>query len=215
MTANTVVFIKGVSGNVAAVDSNNNLMVNIGSATINANISGDPVGISGQSVQITNVGSGLVGAVNTPTVDAIATNARAALSTIDYNHLYDRTNNVWNRAETDGTSGRGITLANVSGSTIKQQIPTIIITGTEVTLASLSGGTALPSGQSVSVTVKANAGNSGKVYLGGIGAQAPFSGKGLRMEPGDSYTAAVNNPAALQAFGTVSGDTISWIANQF
>lgn len=104
---------------------------------------------------------------------------------------------------------------NISGDTIKQQIPTVIITGTEIVGASLSGGTALPSGVSVSVTIKYNASNSGKGYLGGNSAQAPFSGKGIRLEPGDSYTVAITNPAALQVFASVSGDTISWIANQF
>jgi hypothetical protein len=105
-------------------------------------------------------------------------------------------------------SGRGIAAVAVEPTTA-------LITGDEVVCTALSGGTQLPSGQSVSVTVKMTQGQTGVIRIGGVGDQSPYSGKGLVLGPGDSYTVNVRNPNMIRAHASVSGEKLSWIANQY
>ena len=73
-----------------------------------------------------------------------------------------------------------------------------------------SGGTQLQSLDCGLVVIKNLSGNS-DMFVGGIDTDAPFSGHGYLLSPGQNERFYVNNAAALCVCSSVSGELISWI----
>jgi len=104
--------------------------------------------------------------------------------------------------------------ASVSGQPVDIIVPTGIVTNAVTTVGSVSGGTILTSADCISVTVKALSTNSGDIYVGGYTAgNAPYSGYGLLLEPGEAINVDIDNIGKIHVFATVSGDKVTYIAN--
>jgi len=107
-------------------------------------------------------------------------------------------------------SGQGVVLPStqvvkISGETIDVQVPTIVKTGGIKLLDDNSGGVVLGSGATKSVIVKALGYSSGNVYVGGSGAERPYSGYGFCLEPGEGTNFDVTDFDALYVMSTISG----------
>ena len=102
------------------------------------------------------------------------------------------------------TSGE---VAKISGEVVDIKTPTSVFTGPKTVIGSISGGIALISGDVVSVTVKADANNSGDVYLGGS-TLAPYSGYGFPLAASEVISIDVDNPNEIHGFAIRSGDVL-------
>lgn len=102
----------------------------------------------------------------------------------------------------------------VSGDSVRTiSYGTIPIAMANIVASAGSGGTALSSGGSyINVKLRAYPGNSGVVFIGGTGANAPFSGYGLILAPNDPPTdIAVSQFGNIRICATVSGDMVSFL----
>ena len=115
-------------------------------------------------------------------------------------------------------------IAKVSGETVVAEISgqvVDIVTPTDIIIQSgynplvvPSSATALQSGDCISVTIKALSANSGDIYVGGYNTgQAPASGVGLLLEPGEAINIDIDNIGKVQVYAAVSGDRVTYIAN--
>lgn len=109
-------------------------------------------------------------------------------------------------------SGLGVVIQSGAGVIIVPPFVSRIKTGRMLAVASASGGVSISSGTVVSATVKAVAGNSGDIYVGGSGLNRwPFSGYGLLLRPGEAYSTDINNLYTVAVVATVSGDNVTFI----
>ena len=86
-------------------------------------------------------------------------------------------------------------------------------------VTSASGGTVLASGDCVSATVKMHVKGSGLVTQSGIiwvgVGEAPSSGVGYALYPGDSLTLPIDNLNKIRACALLSGEVLTYIASQY
>jgi hypothetical protein len=111
------------------------------------------------------------------------------------------------------TVSGNIVIAKISGETVTivPATPTLVQTGTILRVTALSGGVAISSGVVVSAVIKAIAGNSGDIYVGGSGAaRNPFSGYGYLLRPGEAYGTDINNLFSIKVVASTSGDLITF-----
>lgn len=85
-------------------------------------------------------------------------------------------------------------------------------TGAMVTATSASGGIELGSGVVIGAKVRGLNINSGAIFLGGTGANAPTSGVGLVLAPADPpIDIMVDNLNDIRVFAAASGDRVSFV----
>jgi len=114
-------------------------------------------------------------------------------------------------------SGYGVII--VSGLYVTADItqPTVVITQATTNpmrIDDRSGGVIITSSECISVVVKTLSVNSGDIYVGGDAVEeAPYSGHGLLLEAGESVNVDIDNVGLVHACATVSGDRVTWIAN--
>ena len=74
-----------------------------------------------------------------------------------------------------------------------------------------SGGVILTSGAVTALTVKALTGNSGDIFIGfNVSTEMPYSGYGMLLDAGDSWTIDIDEIGRVRAFATMSGDLVSY-----
>lgn len=130
-------------------------------------------------------------------------------------------------------SGETVTVAgsisaSVSGQPVKVSGETVLAKATALTtgrtradlaVTAASGGVALASGDVISCTVKMHLKGSGQVSQSGmvwIGiSEAPSSGVGFALYPGDSLTIPIDNMNKVRACALLSGETITYIGSQY
>lgn len=127
-----------------------------------------------------------------------------------------------NQIDITENSGIGVTVNSGVGVINQPRQPSVIRSRDQLQATSASGGVELESGDVISVTIKmletgsGDINQSGYVYIGGTATgDAPNSGHGLRLSPGDSYTVAVDNFNKVAVFATNSGEWVSYIGNQY
>jgi hypothetical protein len=109
-------------------------------------------------------------------------------------------------------SGETVLIQSGAVVTIAQTTPTLVQTGAILAVTGTSGGVAISSGVVVSAVVKAIAGNSGDIYVGGSGAaRNPFSGYGYLLRPGEAYGTDINNLFSIKVVASISGDNITFV----
>lgn len=96
-------------------------------------------------------------------------------------------------------------VVKVSGETVDIEVPLIIKANAVLTLSNESGGIVLGTGATRTVTVKAMDYNSGTVYIGGSGANRPYSGFGFALTAGQGRNYDVADLNAVYAMSTISG----------
>lgn len=101
-----------------------------------------------------------------------------------------------------------INMGNISGA-VTADFGTAILTSSKLQVSSLSGGVELGSGVVISAVIKNTASNS-NMYVGGVGGNAPYSGKGIEVEAGEAFPFSVNNFNLLRVFATSSGQYVSY-----
>ena len=113
----------------------------------------------------------------------------------------------------------GLVSASVSGNIVDIVTPSEIKTNA---VANASGNpvripsadVALVSNDCISVTIKALSVNSGDIYVGGhTSGQTPSSGFGLLLEAGEAVNIDIDNIGKIHVYAVVSGDRITYIAN--
>jgi mucin-19 len=108
-------------------------------------------------------------------------------------------------------SGTGVVIQSGASVISAANIPTLVQTGSILRVTGLSGGIAISSGIVVSAVVKAVAGNSGDIYVGGSGAaRNPYSGYGYLLRPGEAYGTDINNLFSVKVVASISGDMITF-----
>lgn len=106
----------------------------------------------------------------------------------------------------------GQTIWFVSGKNIVQGTPpTQVLSTTDTTISTASGGTRLSNVPCITATVRYNPGLSGFMFVAG-NASPPHSGRGLRLQPGEFVTMNINNLNAIRICATRSGDSVSVMA---
>jgi hypothetical protein len=105
------------------------------------------------------------------------------------------------------TSGN---VVNISGNNITE-FGSSLRTAAAVIVTSASGGVELSSGVILHALVRGLNVNSGALYLGGTGTNAPFSGQGLVLAPADPpVMIRVDNLNDVRVFAQASGDRVSF-----
>ena len=107
-----------------------------------------------------------------------------------------------------GVSTSGSTVYLVSGNNSILEYGGTIRANTLTTITSLSGGTELGSGIVFSVALRSMSGNS-KMFIGGTGADAPVSGKGMIMWGNESQEFRVSNFNKIRIFAETSGQQVA------
>jgi hypothetical protein len=108
-------------------------------------------------------------------------------------------------------SGTGVVIQSGASVISAANIPTLVQTGSILRVTGVSGGIAISSGIVVSAVVKAVAGNSGDIYVGGSGAaRNPYSGYGYLLRPGEAYGTDINNLFSVKVVASISGDMITF-----
>lgn len=116
-------------------------------------------------------------------------------------------------------SGQTVTISNpsqVSGQIVYTQrlAPTILRTRPVLTVPSNSGGTALQSGDIFRLTVEFPQDQQGVVYVGSE-TDPPFSGKGIILVPGGSWTFETDNFDRIRVFASQSGAKVAYAGEQY
>ena len=124
-------------------------------------------------------------------------------------------------ATTTSVSGNRVTVSgnpvsisgnpvNISGNNVRT-FGSSLQTGLMVTATSASGGAELGSGIVIGAKVRGLNANSGVIFLGGTGGNAPFSGAGLVLAPADPpIDLEVDNLNDIRVFASASGDRVSF-----
>lgn len=86
--------------------------------------------------------------------------------------------------------------------------PTIVVSD-QKTVTSAGTAVQLQTQPCKSVTVKALAGNTGKIY---VGDNVVSSSNGLELEAGDAVNLAIDNVNRLWIDSSVNGEGVSWLA---
>ena len=202
-----------ISGQHVFVESGVNI---VGAFT--ANVSGQPVTVSGDIVQISGqhvfVESGVY------IIGSFTANVSGQPVTISGNHVFVESG-VYiigavavaglvaiNSGQVSISSGE---VHIVSGSvTANVYTPSRIkISGSLMKVTSDSGGANLPSGAIISVTVKSLSWNSGEIMVGGS-THRPNSGVGFLLEPGEAIGLDVDNLGEVLVWARNSGDYITF-----
>lgn len=215
--------IAGTSANVAASDLDNNLSSAVGAGP-NGIVSlglGYAVCDATQSwarlraiIPVSGVGYRLLVSISGEPVSITGTPTVVALNsgqTVRFAN--DGLNNVVK------TSGQTAYLANDGlNNVVKMSGQTVYTAGTTaktnalVVCTNLSGGTTLPNITCIKCMVRSVSGNN-VMYLGGTGAQAPFSGTGIELYGGEATPwIDINNVNTLSVFATTSGQNVSIFA---
>ena len=133
------------------------------------------------------------------------------LGVANFNLAYDKDFDRWNRVRVN-KSGQGALVVASSGSDYIQVAapmsgkarPLLSVTGA-------SGGVILTSGAVTALTVKALTGNSGDIFIGfNVSTEMPYSGYGMLLDAGDSWTIDIDEIGRVRAFATMSGDLVSY-----
>lgn len=103
-------------------------------------------------------------------------------------------------------------VTKISGEAMSLAAQTIV-TAAMVAPIGTSGGTQLPNQACKSVTIRSVSGNN-VMFIGGVGAHAPFSGKGLELYGGEAKTFFVTNFNLLSIFAVSGGQNVSLIGEQ-
>lgn len=184
----------------------------IGSVSGNmVSVSGQPVNVSGNVVDIGAAGN--VAVVNSTLTDNM-TNSDNALGVRANLMGYNESVNDWARIRIT-QSGQGISgtahklVVAFSGDSVFEHGSTLI-TNPMRQVTNASGGVVLSSGSIFSVTINNESGNA-PVWIGGTGAQAPFSGKGLHVYGGGSISLKIDSVDDIRVFGETSGQFVSWL----
>jgi hypothetical protein len=131
------------------------------------------------------------------------------------------TNVSGNTLNVGGTVTANVTISgnvvSVSGNTVSisgnsiREFGSSILAAPAVVATSLSGGVELGSGVVFNVNVRGMSVNSGVLYVGGTGTNAPFSGQGQVMAATDpALTFKVDNLNRIRVFATASGDRVTF-----
>lgn len=118
-------------------------------------------------------------------------------------------------------SGQTVQVAGavgISGQLVYTQrlAPTLIRTRPVLVVPSASGGTQLQSGDIFRATVEMlpDPTNAGVIYLGSDD-DPPYSGKGIVIVPGGSWTVETDNFYKIRVFATTSGAKVAYIGEQY
>ena len=155
--------------------------------------------------------AGTVLQIVTNAADQVTVN-RNVFPTQTFIHGYDTVSNSWSRLRITA-SGQGISgvlhklVVAFSGDT-SFEYGTAVRAHPFTVITSLSGGTEAGSGSCFGVTIRSHSGNA-PMLLGGTGAEAPFSGKGMIVYGGESYDLKVDNFNKVRALAYTSGQLIS------
>jgi hypothetical protein len=108
-------------------------------------------------------------------------------------------------------------VANISGNVVTPRSATSVRSRALLPISNGSGGTVLLSGDVISATLRNIEVSGNPMYVGGIGTEAPFSGKGFFLQGGDGITLNVNNFNQVQVFNATatSGKLLSYIGVQY
>ena len=220
------------------------IIVDTSGMQIIASVSGQPVGVSGEAVKISGetvvvAGSGGTMVSVVPTTAATYTPGNTAMEAIAKMVVFDTGAATWRvvRNSLSGlsniqiaTSGSPFVITRNSGETLIARFSgeTVLTKATPLTtgrtrgdlgVTAASGGVALASGDVVSVTVKMHLKGSGLVTQSGIiwlGInEAPSSGVGFALYPGDSLTIPIDNMNKVMACALLSGEQITYIGSQY
>jgi hypothetical protein len=102
-------------------------------------------------------------------------------------------------------------IINIQSASIVETSPTQIVFNDTIPIPANSGGDILSSGVIVSVNIKAQAQNTSDIYVGGP-PNPPYSGKGYRLEPGESVQLDVANLNGVRLVAVISGDFVTFYA---
>lgn len=231
--------------NVAFVNASGQLAVDLGGANITAtaDISGEivyarvsgqtiyhisgfnDVQISGQTVALWMAsGRNAVYLTNEPQtsvaqVAAAADNQNVQNSLFVTAQLTANDQNVatkWNRVRhtasgsalsQDGTVFRLLADTTQAGDTLR--------TAASVQCTDFSGGTIIGAVRTIHGLVVKNLSGNAPVYVGGIGTNAPFSGKGYILMGNEEREFRVQSASGVKVFATVSGQLISYYGVDF
>ena len=106
-------------------------------------------------------------------------------------------------------SGAGPVISRVSGERVQIETPGGFVVRVEA-ISSASGGVALTSYGTVSVTVKNPSGNT-TMYVGSSDCR-PYSGYGFELGAGEGVSMDLDTPSKIYVFATTSGQKIAWLA---
>ncbi len=171
--------------------------------TVSATLVGGTItaSVSGQRVYLANDGINNVVKISGQSVSIVGA--------VTVNIPNDSINNVVK------TSGQTAYLPNdgvnnvvkISGQTV-YLAGTTMKTNAMVTVIGTSGGTQLPNLSCVKAYVRSVSGND-VMFVGGTGAQAPFSGTGLELYGGEVLPIEIDNTNKIQIMGATANQKVS------
>jgi len=192
-----VTWLKDYQGNNLVINSDGS--INIGTITASK--------ISGQVIYIGEVGTTNIAQIDTENDDNSTRSTRGVVA-IAHLKAYDEASTRMVRLRASAAiSGQYKLMVTISGDKV-YDMGTTIVTANWVSLSTASGGTQLPNQACLEVTVRSISGNA-PIFLGGIGAHAPVSGKGQILYGGEARSYRVDNFNAIRAVATRAGDMLA------
>ena len=182
------------------------MLASISGETVNIAGGSLTTAVSGQTIYLVNDGINNVGKISGQTV-YLVNDGINNVSKISGQTVIAATSGQTIRFTNDGVNN----VATVSGNVV-YTYGTTPKTNALVSCTNLSGGTTLPNISCIKCMVRSVSGNN-VMYLGGTGAQSPFSGTGIELYGGEATPwIDVNNVNTLSVFATTSGQSVSIFA---
>lgn len=189
------------------------ILAKISGESLIATVSGQPIKVSGEVVQIS-------GQAVTAKVSGETMIAKVSGETI-IAKVSGETVTAKVSGEVVKISGETVTakvsgeVVKVSGETISIETPTTVKTGPIQVVTAASGGQVLHSGAVKSAIVRANTGNSGNIAVGGSSDRpwlaASDSGQGIILDAAEAASLDIDDFDKVYVVAEVSGDRVSFI----